>query len=98
MIQARETRVTQWGPSLGVRLPKEIADSVGIKNKSMVRVELKYGAIQVMPVKEQRYHIPLSERMEKAIKDDAWDETPYGLTKEDMEWLNMPLVGEEIAW
>ncbi|MCL1883381.1 MAG: AbrB/MazE/SpoVT family DNA-binding domain-containing protein [Defluviitaleaceae bacterium] len=46
MIKSKETRVTQWGPSLGVRLPKEIADSVGIKNKSMVRVELKYAAFR----------------------------------------------------
>jgi|GEM_PF-2629480 len=59
MVQAKETRVAQWGASLGVRLPKEIADSVGIKNKSMVRVEIKYGCIQVIPVKEQPCHMQI---------------------------------------
>jgi len=98
MVQAKETRVTQWGASLGVRLPKEIADSVGIKNKSRVRVELKYGCIQVTPVKEQRCHIPLAERMEKALADGTWDGNPAEITQEDREWLNMPSIGEEIAW
>jgi len=98
MILAKETMVTQWGSSLGVRLPKEFAESVGLKNKSMVRVELKYGGIQVMPIEERRYHIPLAERMEKALVDGTWDGKPSEITQEDREWIDMSSVGEEISW
>jgi len=98
MVQARETRVTQWGPSLGIRLPKEFAEQIGLKNKSMARVELKNGIIQIMPISEQRRHIPLAERMGKALDDGTWDGKPAEITQEDSEWLDMPSVGEEIPW
>ena len=98
MILAKETRVTQWGQSLGIRLPKEFTEFVGLKNKSMAKVELKNGVIQVTPVKEQRYHIPLVERMENALEDGTWDGKPAEITQEDKAWLDMPSVGEEVPW
>jgi len=51
----------------------------------------------VTPIKEQLYHIPLAERMEKALADGTWDGTPPEITEEDREWLDMPSVGEEVA-
>ena len=98
MMPAKEARVTQWGTSLGIRLPKEFTDLSGLKHKSLVQMEIKNGVLQVMPIKGQRYHIPLAERMEKALEDGTWDGKPAEITKEDREWLDMPSIGEEIEW
>jgi len=68
------------------------------KNKSIVWVELKNRCIQVAPIKGQRNHIPLAERMAKALEDGTWDGKPYEITQEDSDWLDMPSVGEEIPW
>jgi len=52
----------------------------------------------LFPIATPREHIPLAERMAKALEDGTWDGKPAEITKEDREWLEMPSVGEEIAW
>ena len=98
MMPAKEARVTQWGTSLGIRLPKEFIDLVGLTHKSIVKVEIINGVLQVKPIKTKRNHIPLAERMEKALADGTWDGKLAEITKEDREWLDMPSVGEEVTW
>jgi len=52
----------------------------------------------LMPIDEQRNHIPLAVRMEKALEDGSWDGKPAEITQEDREWLDMPSAGEETPW
>jgi len=52
---------------------------------------------RVTPATAQRYHIPLAERMEKALTDGAWDSTTVEITQEDRDWLDMPSIGEEVV-
>jgi antitoxin component of MazEF toxin-antitoxin module len=94
----KEVRVTPWGTSLGIRLPKEFIDLIGLKPQSLVQVKVIGGALQVKPTHPKRRHIPLAERMEKALADGTWNGKPYELTAEDREWLDMPAIGEEFEW
>ena len=90
--------VSNWGGNMGVRLPKDFAEIVGIKNKSKVQAKVIDGAIMISPIKTPRNHVPLAERMAKALEDGAWDGKPSEITQEDREWLDMPSTGEEITW
>ena len=49
-------------------------------------------------IKTQRTHIPLAKRMEKALLDGSWDGKPAEISEEDIEWLNMSSVGDEVPW
>jgi len=97
-IPTKEVRVTPWGTSLGIRLPKEFIDLIGLKPQSLVQIEVIDGALKVKPTQPKRQHIPLAERMKKATEDGTWDGKPATITKEDIEWLDMPSVGEEVSW
>ena len=98
MTLAKETRIMRWGAGLGIRLPKEFSDFIGLKHRSLIRMEVKNGILQVIPIAAQRIHIPLTERMEKALANGTWDGKPAEITDEDKEWLNMPPVGKELLW
>jgi antitoxin component of MazEF toxin-antitoxin module len=89
-----ETVISNWGNSLGVRIPKAISDLYNLKDKTRVKVEAQEDYIIITKVKEPRKHIPLEERAEHCL---GWDGKPYELTDEDREWLNMPAVGREIV-
>lgn len=45
-----ETRVQRWGNSLAVRIPKPLADEVGLKDNSPVRLLLQDRQLVVVPV------------------------------------------------
>jgi len=78
--------VNRWGNGLGIRLPKEFIDKVGITETSQVEVSEADGRLIIMRAKETRRHIPLSER----LKD--WDGTPS--EPEDINW-GEPVGAEE---
>jgi len=90
--------VSNWGGNMGIRIPKDFAEVVGIQEKSKVQAKVVDGAIMIFPLTPPREHIPLAERMAKALEDGTWDGNPAEITKEDREWLEMPSVGEEIPW
>jgi len=98
MLPAKTITVSNWGGNIGVRLPKDFAEIVGIKHKSKVQAQVVDGAIMIHPIKTTRDHIPLSERMAKALEDGTWNGKPAEITQEDREWLDMPSVGEEVSW
>ena len=45
-----QTQIQKWGNSLGVRIPKDIADRLCIKNGVMVNVEISDHNIIIAPV------------------------------------------------
>jgi antitoxin component of MazEF toxin-antitoxin module len=98
MVEAKTITVTKWGGTLGVRLPKEFVSKTGITDKSKMQLKIVGNVIMLTVPDTQRRHIPLSERMEKALLDGSWDGEPSEITEEDREWLDMPSVGEEISW
>jgi antitoxin MazE len=42
-----EIAVKKWGHSLGVRLPKIIAESIGIHDGSLLEIDVKDGALEI---------------------------------------------------
>ena len=46
-----ETRVQKWGNSLALRIPKPIANEVGIKPNSPVKLSLRGRELVIVPVK-----------------------------------------------
>ena len=45
-----ETRVQKWGNSLALRIPKPLADEVGLKDNSPVQLSLHDRQLVVVPV------------------------------------------------
>ena len=54
---AMVTRVRKWGNSLGVRLPRSIADKAQIQDGSAVDIDIKRGAIVLRPVRKKRLRL-----------------------------------------
>ena len=96
MMPAREARVTQWGTSLGIRLPKEFTELCNLKHKSAVRMEIKDGALLVMPLSAVRKRRPLADILSAALVSGDWDGKPAEITEEDRTWLDSPPVGAEV--
>ena len=96
MTLTRETRVTQWGTSLGIRLPKEFTELCNLKHKSTVRMEIKDDILLVMPLAGSRKRKPLAEILAHALANGKWDGKPAELTEEDRAWLDSPSVGAEV--
>jgi antitoxin MazE len=46
-----ETRVQKWGNSLAVRIPKPLADEIGLKDNSSVQISLHDRQLVVVPVR-----------------------------------------------
>ena len=45
-----ETRVQKWGNSLALRIPKPLADEIGLKDNSPVQLSLHDRQLVVVPV------------------------------------------------
>ena len=45
-----ETRVQRWGNSLALRIPKSLADEVGLKANSPVQLSLRDKQLVIVPV------------------------------------------------
>jgi antitoxin MazE len=45
-----ETRVQRWGHSLALRIPKSLADEVGLTDNSPVQLSLRDKELVIMPV------------------------------------------------
>ena len=46
-----ETRVQKWGNSLALRIPKPLADEIGLKDNSPVQLSLHDRQLVVVPVR-----------------------------------------------
>ncbi|MCL2087369.1 MAG: AbrB/MazE/SpoVT family DNA-binding domain-containing protein [Oscillospiraceae bacterium] len=83
-------KVSAWGGSVGIRIPKNIMKQIGISDKSVVSLKvLDSNELLIAPVKQKK---TLEELFE------GWDGQSYELTDEDRAWLNMEPVGRERFW
>jgi len=97
MVLTREAKITKWGTSLGIRLPKEFTDICELEEKSIVRMEIRNGILYVIPTKEPRKRKPLAKILETALKNGTWDGTPAEITSETREWLDNHSIGAEVV-
>ncbi|MHA6259343.1 AbrB/MazE/SpoVT family DNA-binding domain-containing protein [Sporosarcina sp. CAU 1771] len=61
------TKVSQWGNSLGVRIPKSMADKLGIKEGSEINMYANDHIITLEPVKN---HYTLEELVSKITEEN----------------------------
>ncbi len=54
-----ETRVKVWGNSLALRIPKRMAEEVGLYEDSQVELRLEEGKLIIVPVSEPQYELDL---------------------------------------
>lgn len=47
-----ETRVQRWGNSLAIRIPKPLADEIGLQDNSPVQISLRDKALVVTPIRK----------------------------------------------
>lgn len=61
------TKITRWGNSLGIRIPKALADEIGLRDGDLVDVFAERGEIVLRPARAPRYRI---EDLVAAITDE----------------------------
>lgn len=50
-----ETHVKKWGNSLALRIPRPLAEEVGLEENSSVRVLVKEGKLLIIPIMRSHY-------------------------------------------
>ena len=79
-----ETRVQRWGNSLALRIPKSLADEIGLKHNSPVQLSLHDCQLVVVPLLTSAFNL---EELLAQVTDD----------NRHAEVLTGPAVGGE-AW
>ncbi len=69
--------IQKWGNSLGVRLPKKLAQEVGINNKSGVDISVDDGKILIEP-KQTRKKYKLKNLLSNISSKNLHKETDFG--------------------
>lgn len=72
-----ETNIQKWGNSLGVRLPKSIADSQSLKAGSRVVVTETASGIAIDVVKKKKYNT-LEEMLAGVTDENIHEEMDWG--------------------
>ncbi|GEK89129.1 antitoxin MazE [Alkalibacterium putridalgicola] len=65
----------KWGNSIAIRIPKEMADDLHIKNKTNVSIELVNGKLVVEPEKKK---LSLDELLSQVTDENRHDMTEWG--------------------
>jgi antitoxin MazE len=79
-------KVSRWGNSLAVRIPKAIADEAGVDVDDAIEIHVRDSKIFLEPAnRRQRGDLTL---------DELLDQIPEGSEDEELDWG--PPVGKEI--
>lgn len=54
-----ETRVKRWGNSLALRIPRPLAEEVGLYEDSPVELSLEEGRLIILPIMTPRYALEI---------------------------------------
>lgn len=77
------TKIQKWGGSLGVRIPKSIADQFGVENGSQVEISANENGIVVRPIRKEP---TLEELMAQITKQNAHEEIDFGRPEGNEVW------------
>jgi antitoxin MazE len=81
-------QISRWGNSLGVRIPKEVANRVGLSDGAQVEIEARQGVVVISPLKP-RLRYSLQELVAGVTPDEAH------ATSAEIDWG--PDLGREIV-
>lgn len=76
-------RVTRWGNSLAVRIPRAVAEQVRLEEGAEVEMAVEDGRIVVRP-RPPRYH--LDQLVEGITSENRHDETDWGEVQGEEVW------------
>ncbi len=69
-------RVTKWGNSLGLRLPKAVSIELGIEEDGQVEMEIFKGKLVIRPVRAEEFS--LDAMVEQITPENCHRETDWG--------------------
>lgn len=69
-------RVTKWGNSLGLRLPKALSKELGIEEDGQVEMEVIKGKLIIQPVRSEEFS--LDAMVEQITAENCHRETDWG--------------------
>ncbi len=75
-----ESTISEWGNSLGLRIPKAFAKEIGLEKGSKVAITAENGKLIVKPVKPYSLKFLVSQ----ITPENRYEETDFG-TPEGME-------------
>jgi len=78
-----EAKVRRWGNSLGLRIPKALAEEAGIEADSAVDLTVRNGEIVVRPLRRKKFK--LKDLLAKVTDENKHEEIDFG-----------PPVGKEV--
>jgi antitoxin MazE len=78
------TRVQKWGNSLAVRIPKPIAEELGLAAHSEVRLAFRDGSLVVSPISIQKYS--LAHLLSRITKKNMHREIVFGAPQGKEIW------------
>lgn len=71
-----ETKITKWGNSLGVRIPKALADETEVAEGSRVEIVVRDGELVLRPLRRPRF--TLEELLAGVRKANLHEEVDTG--------------------
>jgi len=73
-----EVKVTKWGNSLGIRLNKEIAEAIHLKENDIVELEVIDNKLVILPKQT------LEDMLSKINENNLHNEIDFGTTGKEM--------------
>jgi antitoxin MazE len=70
------TKVQMWGNSLGVRIPKSLADDAQVQAGSQVDLAIEHGRLVITPVAAPRYE--LADLLARITPENLHEEFDFG--------------------
>jgi antitoxin MazE len=70
------TKVQKWGNSLGLRIPKALAEDAGVEEGSPVDISMEGDRLVVQPIRSSKYE--LKDLVSQIREDNLHDEFPTG--------------------
>jgi antitoxin MazE len=81
---AMPTKIQKWGNSLGVRIPKPLAEQLGLAEGSQVDLRVRGGELVVRLKKPREYSLP--ELLSRVTHENLHRETDTGPAVGREEW------------
>ncbi len=78
-----KSKVTKWGNSLAIRIPKVLADAVELSDGSVVEMRSGKNMITLRTLKNK---VSLSELLEQVSPDNLHDESDSGRSRSREIW------------
>jgi len=70
------TKVQKWGNSLGIRIPKAVAEDIDVRAGGDVDLKVEGSRLVIVPVRKRRY--VLASLLRQVTRQNLHDEVEFG--------------------